>query len=231
MKTKYEYDMHVATEAGDSVGVKKALDGLGFKDDNLADRRLIFDPETEKYYKTCPAIVVHASKKVENHPELRELEIEVDRIMRETDSTGYWHSECILKDKRIESQSPFVLKSLPFARLLSRPRDKEKVWDIHLAIRESLIPNGFSEALIGNGIYYLARWKKVQEGSQERFAVFTAQGVNSLKDGRRFYAELCEWLEEVGAPPCDIKLELTTAMKLYNSPRAVPPTIDHIEWF
>jgi hypothetical protein len=230
MKTKYEYDMHIATEAGDSVSIKKALEKLGFMDDNLADRRLMFDPETEKHYTTCPAIVVHASKKVENHPELRELEIEVDKIMQETNSTGYWHSECILGDKRIESKSSFALKPLPFARLLSRPRNKEKVWDIHLAIRESLIPKGFSDVLIRNGVYYLARWKKVPEGGQERFAVFTAQGVNSLKEGRRFYVELCEWLEAVGAPPCDIKLELTTAMRLYNSPRAVPPTVDRIEW-
>lgn len=230
MKTKYEYDMHVATEAGDSVAVKKALDELGFKDDNLADRRLMFDPETEKHYTTCPAIVVHASKKIGNPPELRELEIKVHKILEDTESTGYWHSECIWEDKHIESQLPFDLKPLPFARLLSRPRDEEKVWDIHLTIRESLIPKGFSDALIGNGIYYLARWKKVLEGGQERFAVFTAQGVNSFKEGKRFYAELCDWLKAIGAPPCDIKLELTTAMKPYNAPRAVPPTVDHIDW-
>ncbi len=230
MKTKYEYDMHIATEDGDSETVKRDLDTLGFKDDNLADRKLIFDPETEKHYTTCPAIVVHASKKVENHPELRELEIEVDKIMQETNSTGYWHSELVWRDKPIESQSAFALKPLPFARLLSRPRGKEKVWDIHLAIREKLIPKGFSDVLIQNGVYYLARWKKVPDGSQERFAVFTVQGVNSFNEGKRFYSELCEWLEAVDAPPCDIKIELTTAMKLYNSPRAVPPTIDQIVW-
>ena len=119
MKTKYEYDMHIATEAGDSVAIRKALEELGFKDDNLADRKLIYDPETEKHYTSCPMIVVHASKKVEDLPELRELKIKVDAIMKKTKSTGYWHSERVWEDERIELQSPFKLKSLPFARLLS----------------------------------------------------------------------------------------------------------------
>lgn len=230
MKAKYEYDMHIATEAGDSDGVRAAITELGFKDDNLADRRVIYDPETQKHYNSCPAIVVHASKKVKTHPELRDLEIEVDNIMNKTGSTGYWHSECILDDMRIESKNPFALKPLPFARLLSRPRTVRKVWDIHLAVRESLVPVEFRECLIANGIYYLARLKNVPEGGQERFSVFTAQGINRRMEGERFYTELCGWLDAVGAPPCDIKFELTTAMEIYKNPQAVPPTVDHIDW-
>ena len=227
---RYQYDMHIATEAGDSVAVKEAITALGFKDDNLADRKLIFDQETAQHYTSCPAIVVHASKKVQDPSELRELEIAVQKIMEKTESTGYWHSECVWEDKHIESRATFAPKPLPFARLSSRPRAEEKIWDIHLAIRERTLPTGFSELLIENGIYYLARLKRVPDGGEERYAVFTVQGVNRFSEGKRLYAELCEWLEAVGAPQCDIKLELTTAMKPHNSPSAIPPTIDRIEW-
>ncbi len=227
---KLGYDMHIATESGDSEGLKMALAELGFKDDNLAQRGLIFDSETAKHYTTCPLIDVHASKKMDTHPELREIEVEVHKLMNQTESTGYWHSECILADDHLDPSTDFALKPLPFERLVSRPRPEEKVWDIHLAFREKLMPDGLNDALIESGIYYLARLKKVPEGGEERFAVYTVQGVNRLKEGRRFYAEFCDWLKSIGAPPCDIKLELTTAMRLYRDPKAVPPTVDTIVW-
>lgn len=225
-----KYDMHLATEAGDSTSLKTALAALGFKDDNLAARGLIFDPETAKQYSACPLIDVHASKKVPTHDELLKLEEEVDELMVMHDMTGYWHSEYVKKDEHIEPAGPFSLEPLPFARLESRPREKEKVWDIHLAMREDTVPETLKETLIAHGLYYLARLKKTTDGSEARFAVYTVQGVNRAKEGQRFYDELCGWLKRIGAPPCDIKLEITTAMKLYNSPRAVPPTIDHINW-
>ena len=229
---KYKYDMHIATEAGDTVAVKKAIIELGFQDDNLADRSIIYDVETARHYTCCPAIVVHSSKKVESHPELRDLEIEVVKIMEDKylGVIGYWHSECVLDDRSILSTLPFSLKPLPFEPLISRPRDEEKVWDIHLSMRESFIPPYFKELLIKNGIYYIARLKKLPEGGEARFAVFTVQGINQRKDGEVFYQRFCEWLLAVGAPRCDIKLELTTAMRLHGSPKNVPPTIETIEW-
>ncbi len=229
---KLGYDMHIATEDGDTATLKQGLATLGFRDDNLAQMGLVFDEETSKHYTACPLMKVHASKKLptETHAELRNLEFEVSKLMEDTESVGYWHSECIMFDDHIEPTSTFKLKPLPFARLASRPRHQKKVWDIHLAFCESLMPKGLSEALIGNGIYYLARLKKVPEGGEERFAVYTVQGVNRYKEGERFYLELCEWLRSVGVPPCDIKLELTTAMELYKSPRTVPPAVDSIPW-
>jgi hypothetical protein len=225
-----KYDMHIATEAGDSAALKQALSELEFRDDNLAERHLTFDAETGKHYSACPLIDVHVSKKIEARPELRELEIRVNQIMKQTNVTGYWHSEYIMADDHIDPQVPFALKPLPFARLSSRPRSEEKVWDIHLAFRESLMPPGLSETLIENGIYYIARLKKVPEGGEDRFAVYTVQGINRTKEGENFYLKFVEWLKAVGVPACDIKLELTTAMEVYNSPRLVPPTIEHIEW-
>ncbi len=225
-----KYDMHIATEAGDSASLKKSLAELGFKDDNLATRELKYDLETAKYYTSCPLIDVHASKKVADPNELQKLEVKVDQLMEQTDSTGYWHSEKIWADAHIETKVPFTLRSLPFERLLSRPRNEEKVWDIHVAFLEDLMPIGLSEALVESGIYYMARMKKLPEGGEGKFAVYTVQGINPLDEGKRFYRELCQWLMSIGAPPCDIKLEETTKMKLYNSPKAVPPTVDHIIW-
>ncbi len=227
---RYEYDIHIATEAGDSELVGMRLNELGFTDDNLAERGLIFDPETAQHYATCPLIVVHASRKTQDYAALRGLEAKVHQIMVESGATGYWHSECTLQDARIESSQPFSLKPLPFSRLLSRPRDTEKVWDIHLAIQESQLPRGLRDVLIENGIYYLSRWKKGAEETPQKFAVFTVQGINHIQEGRRFYAVLGDWLVSVGAPLATMKLELTTAMRLYNAPSAVPPTIEAISW-
>ncbi len=230
MKAPYEYDIHLATEAGDSEYVEARLKELGFTDDNLAERGLIFDPETAQHYTTCPLIVVHVSKKTQDYTTLRHLESDVDRVMVESGATGYWHSECTLEDIRLESRQSFLLKSLPFARLTSRPRDTKKVWDIHLAIQEGHLPQALKDVLIENGIYYLSRWKRGASGTRERFAVFTVQGINHIQEGRRFYAELSNWLIAIGAPPSTMKLELTTAMQLYNSPSAVPPTIETVSW-
>ncbi len=227
---KLGYDMHVATEAGGGPTLKEALASLGFADDSLAERGLIFDEETARYYTACPLIDIHVSKKVRNHPELRELEIEVDRLLRETGAVGYYHSECVLADNRIEPETAFKLHLLPFERLRSEPRETHKVWDIHLAFRESEMPRGLGEMLIENGVYYLARIKNVPGGRKERFAVYTVQGVSRLTEGKEFYAQLCAWIRSIGAPACDVKLELTTSMLVYGAAKVVPPTIDQIFW-
>lgn len=227
-----KYDMHVASEGGDSASLGAGLAKLGFKDDNLAQQGLTFDEETAKHYKSCPIIDIHASKKVATIEELRELGNRVHQIMVETGAVGYWHGESVAEDEHIESPiKAFRIEPLPFRRLISRPRNKEKVWDIHLAIQEALLVKELRDTLIGGGLYYLSRWKQLPGMSErERFAVFTVQGISPATEGQRFYTELCGWLRKVAAPSCDIKLEITTAMKLYLSPKAVPPTIEFIEW-
>ena len=227
---KYKYDMHIATEAGDSEPLKKALADLGFKDDNLVRQGLVYDSETAKHYVSCPLIDVHASKKIATIEERLELEAVVDKLMRQFNMTGYWHTESIEEDEPIEPTSQFTLTPLPFERLSSRPRSDRKVWDIHLAIRESLMPEGLGDILINHGLYYLSRNKKLPDGGEASFAVYTVQGVNQAKEGRKFYRKMRQWLRAIGAPSCDIKLEITTGMEVYNSPQAIPPTVDHIEW-
>lgn len=228
-KVIMKYDMHVASEAGNGTLLREHLARLGFKDDNLVARGLQYDSETAKHYVACPIIDVHASKKVATPEELNILEDEADAAMTETGVTGYWHSESVPADQHLEPIGVFKLHPLPFHRLASRPRDISKVWDLHLAMREDSLVKELRDALVENGLYYLSRLKKTPEG-EKKFAVFTVQGVNSLKTGWNFYTRLCEWLGQVNAPSCDIKFERTTAMKLYNSPKAVPPTIDTIEW-
>jgi hypothetical protein len=225
-----KYDMHIATEAGNSEPLKKVLSSLGFENDNLVRQGLIFDPETAKHYTSCPLIDIHVSKKIATKKERLQLEVAVDELMIQHDVTGYWHTESIDGDEHIEPQTAFELYPLPFRRLLSRPRTEKKVWDIHLAIRESIMPQALKDSLIGHGLYYLARNKKVPEGGEESFAVYTAQGINPAKEGRLFYIKMCQWLKSIGAPSCDIKFEITTGMEVYKSPRAIPPTVDHIDW-
>lgn len=228
---KPKYDMHVATEMGpSSKNLRKSLFELGFKDDNLARRGLVFNTETARHYTSCPLIDIHVSKKLPTHLELRETEVQVHRLMSNSNLVGYWHSECILEDGHYEPKVGFELRPLPFRQLISQPRDEEKVWDIHIAFQERFVPKSLGQILIDNGIYYLARIKKAPDGREECFSVYTVQGVNNIKQGQMFYTKICEWLQVVGAPSFDIKLELTTTMRLYNSPSAVPPTINKIEW-
>lgn len=210
---KYKYDMHVATEVGDNKLLRQHLARLEFKDDNLVARGLQYDSETAKHYVLCPLIDVHASKKVATPKELEDLEGEVHRVMEEANVTGYWHSECVPADLHVEPTGPLQLRPLPFKRLASRPRNLSKVWDLHLAMQDDLLPKELKDLLVENGVYYLARTKKTPEG-EKRFAVFTVQGVNSAEEGKTFFFRLCEWLEAVNAPSCDIKREVITAMKL-----------------
>lgn len=222
--------MHIATEAGNSDALRAALTQLGFKDDNLAARGLIFDPETAQHYTSCPLIDVHASIKIGTHEETLRLEDEIDELMKQNGVTGYWHSEFVEADEHIEPLTKLSIKPLPFSRLSSRPRNEKKKWDIHLSFQEDLLLQEFKEMLISHGLYYLARIKNIPQLGEKRFAVFTVQGVNRANEGRRFYSELCTWLREIGAPSCDIKLEITTGMELYNFPRAIPPTVSEIPW-
>ncbi len=224
-----KYDMHVATEAGNSDLLRRHLDRLGFKDDNLVTRGLQYDRQTAKHYAACPIIDIHTSKKVATREELEDLEVEIDRAMIEAGVTGYWHSESVPADQHLEPMGEFILHPLPFQRLTSCPRNSLKVWDLHLAVREDSMIKEFKDTLVEHGLYYLSRSKRTAE-EEKTFAVFTVQGVNPLKEGWNFYNRLCEWLGRVNAPSCDIKFEHTTAMKLYNSPKTIPPTIDQIIW-
>lgn len=199
-----KYDMHVATEAGNSDLLRRHLARLEFKNDNLVARGLQYDSETAKHYVACPIIDVHASKKVATSQELELLEREIHDAMTETEVTGYWHSESVPADQHLEPMGAFKLHQLPFQRLASRPRNTSKVWDLHLAMREDSLVKEFKDTLVENGLYYLSRIKKTPEG-EKTFAVFTVQGVNPLKEGWNFYNRLCEWLGQVSAPSCDIK--------------------------
>ena len=223
------YDIHVATEGNaDSRELHGILAGLGFKDDELVERGLIFDPITAKYYTSCPLIDIHMSLKTADLNELRSFEKELDALLFARSIPGYWHSEFIEADEHLESDGILYLQPLPFEKLESRPREESKKWDIHVAMSEQGLPVGFKQLLIEHGLYFLSRFKGKEV--KERFAVFTVQGVNHVSEGRKFYQLLKEWLVSVGAPTCDIKLEITTAMKTCNSPRAIPPTIERVVW-
>lgn len=220
-------DLHVAAEGGDIEALKIGLSELGFVDDNLSSQQLFFDAETARYYEACPIIAVHVSRKFGDSVEQRNVEKKVDALMRSSGSIGYWHSEFVMERVRIESNRPFALKPLPFAKLRSRPRlDRKKIWDAHFRLDLDETPKELLEVLVEyGGLYYLIRWR---EG--KKVVVPTMQGVNSRPEGKRLFDGICQWLEDVGAPPVDAKFEITTAMEIYGSPRLVPPTIETIEW-
>ncbi|MEZ4104476.1 MAG: hypothetical protein R3B60_04300 [Candidatus Paceibacterota bacterium] len=226
---KYTYDMHVATENDDGSVVGTALKKIGFVDDNLVDRRIIMNEDTQRFYTACPLIAVHVSKKVDDIIELRRLESLVDGIMLETNSVGYWHSECILSDVHITPSRIFKLKYFPFQKLRSKLNEENKVWDIHISVPRNSISDEIVDFFVENGIYFLARKKSTVNGLEEH-AVFTVQGINGIEEGKRLFNSLCDWVRETNFPSCDIKLELTTGMKKYNSPLNIPPTISFIDW-
>ncbi len=230
----YKYDMHVATETSQGRDeLHAALLNLGFKDDELAERGLMFDKRTAQYYpSSCPLIDIHMSRKIVDRPELTQVEIEVDRAMEAAQVPGYWHSEYIDWDVRLvhDADRSFCLRPFFCQSLESRPRDAHKVWDLHLCFLEDDLPGQLRDELVNHGLYYLARYK-MRQGERKRYAVFTVQGVNDVKtEGYRFVKELVFWLGHVGAPSCDLKMEITTRMQTYCNTSLVPPTIDTILW-
>ncbi len=236
MKPQFLYDIHVATEtaSAEQEPLHEKLIQLGYFDDDLAERGLIFDSETAKHYASCPLIDIHMSRKITTIEELREAETKLHEVMLAATVAGYWHSEYVAMDAKIIPEEKEYQDRTFFCKpLQSQPRSENKVWDIHMALRENDIPSDLKEKLIAHGLYFLSRWKKNKQNPdapKERFAVFTVQGISHPQDGKIFYQRLIAWMIEVGAPQFDAKMEITTRMETYRNPKAVPPTITEIHY-
>lgn len=227
------YDIHVATDEGlgDRYQLQQLLDSLGFTDDNLVHRGIVTDQRTAQQYTNCPLIDIHVSRKVENITELKALEESVHGAMEATQVSGYWHSEyvdfdlSIYASRAVNKPSSFFCDPLE----LQRDRTKHKKWDIHVCFSAVDLPQSLHTTMIEQGLYYISR-RKMRQGKWHEYSIFTLQGVNHPREGRRFCKEMIFWLGKAGAPTFDIKLEFTTRMEKYRNPRAHPPTIDCIKW-
>mgnify|MGYP001577133841 CR=1 FL=1 len=225
--TSKRYDLHVATDAGGhSTELKQGLIEMGFVDDDLVHRGLVFDPDTSPFYSACPLIDVHMTRKdISDSRTLRKLEARADSLVAESGCSGYWHSEYVAWDASISPGGDLRLAPPPFKALQPRPREVHKKWDVHVAFLEQDLAEPLRELLIGHGLYYLVRRK--HRGDT---AVLTVQGVNSVKEGEQFSRALLWWLVAIGVPAFDFKFEITMSMSVVNRPQLVPPTIDHVSW-
>ena len=221
-----KYDIHVATEAGgDSKELRQALAKLGFFDDALVRRGLVFGPQTGRYYSSCMAIDVHVSKKVDNLNELKLLQKNVDKLLKKSRCSGYWHSEWTEFDVSVKSDKPFALTPPSFEPLDVRPRKEHKTWDLHVAMRTDHVPEELASMLLEHGLYSIERTKLTGN-----FTIWTLQGVNGVREGRQFACALLWWLGRIGAPDFDFKFEITIGMARSGDPLLVPPTVTEIPW-
>lgn len=223
---KLPYDIHVATDAGgNSTALRQELLRLGFTDDKLVHRGLTFNTSTGQHYTACPLIDIHVSKKTSSVVELRRLQAIVDSLLRNSGCSGYWHSEYTELDVTMVGSAGTTRRLPPFKPMNVRPRDQQKVWDLHVAMVSDNVSSWLSAVLLEHGMYSIKRIKPIGN-----VTVWTLQGVSGLAEGREFARRLLWWLCSIEAPDFDFKFEITLDMSLISGPALVPPTVKNIVW-
>ena len=229
------FDIHIATEGTQNAALKQKLVALGFKDDDMAERHVTFDKKTGLFYTSCPLIGIHMSRKFATSDcrPVFAVAKQLERLMNTVGAkeTGYLHAEREWQDtvinpasKRFNPQVPF-----PCGYLKSRPRAKNKKWDIHIAIKKNELPKSLKDMLMSHGFYFIVLWK-TREGKREQHVIFTIQGVSNAKDGLELFKRMQDWFMAAGGPRVEMKLEVTNVMKRFNNPMVVPPTVTEVKF-
>lgn len=218
-----EFDIHIATEAEDSVLWKHLIEA-GYTDDELTRQKPMFDDKTGQFYLSCPAQVLHMSKKLTDESHARNEVAKLKEIISRTSVPGYYHAEYTVLDVTVTPKDPmFSILPLPIEYIESRPRAENKTWDLHISFDSELLSEEQRNALIDLGLYYISR-KKERDGSTRTYDILTMQGTNSTLQGKHLFYVLLNWLIECGGPSFDMKLEVTSHMGRFNNPQLVPPT-------
>lgn len=231
------FDMHVATDAPSEGLVfareelREKFEAWGFSHDELVHHGLTFGPRTATAYESCPLIDIHMSKKFSGEHgsiTMKETERKVIEAMTAAGLPGYFHSEFVVKDIHVEPvTSGLMLRPFPFAPFDLARREVPKVWDFHVAAEHDAVPEALRRLLLQNEVYSLLR-RKMREGREKIFEVFTLQGISSREEGQEVFDTFMKWWVESNGPPADAKLEYTTKMQTFHNPRLVPPTVDRI---
>ena len=223
-----EYDVHVASEGFGSEELTKELENIGYKDDRLTDRYVTFAPKSGSWLSSCPIIGVHMTKKpIHNYGEIRTEMNKLKGLLEKYNQVGYAHSEAVIGDITIQSREKFKPLQWPFERFDADLRDKDKEWDLHMAIPKDNLPKELEAILMDSGMYYMDVMKNRNNIDRE-FRVYTIQGISPPKEGRQIYEAIAKWCMASNVPHAEIKCEASCDMFRVGKPRIVPPTIDDV---
>lgn len=231
-----KFDMHVATENNDVPELEQELMQLGLKPDGLVDRHVDFHGKV--MVSACPLIGLHLTKKYDHLSSKEALLMigsdmkAVESLLRAYNAVGYAHAEAAHSncDVTIKSNADFVnVEPWPVAPFKPCFSDKNKKWDIHIAIPLDCLPDELADVLTQSGMYSIDL-AKVRDGQRKIFRIFTIQGVSSPTEGKMLFDSLSSWFSLVGAPHVEIKCETYVDMVRVGEPMIVPPTIDRVDF-
>lgn len=233
-----KFDTHVATQGHPDPRLEAEFAALGFKPDPLIERHVTFDEGIAM--SACPLIGSHLTKKYD------ELEIgQAKRAVREDLATaghllerhgavGYAHSEITVpaRDVTIRSEGPLhISRPWPIERFDARPSERDKKWDIHIAIPHASLEPALAEALDieRTGLYYIDLMKR-RDGREQPFRIFTIQGTCPVAEGQKLFDTMVAWFREIGAPHVEVKQETYLGMVRVGKAEIVPPTISEVRY-
>lgn len=226
-----EFEIHVAAEAGHvPEEFAQALEREGFRDDRLLELGIRLPSEDSPEGSSCPLIGLHVTWDTYDLDSYRAKRRMLDGLLRQyRDScTGYMHAEVIRpewdQDIKFHEFDEFV--RLPIRRLDAAVRPQAKLWDIHVSADVACLDPRLQERLREVGFYSIELAKQ----GQERSRVFTIQGVNHYRDGKRLFHAMWTYLRAAGGMRGSIKYEQTVKFEAFGSVRIVPPTIEAIEF-
>jgi hypothetical protein len=231
--SRVEFELHFAAEEGRvSESLRSRIYELGFRDDGLVGRGVVFSPGDLLGQVSCPLVGMHVTWQSFDRGAYLVKRGAIAALLddHQGQAVGYAHGEVIRPSWDVElAHRPFQPGvRCPIERLRQAlDRDRVKRWDIHVSARRSRLDERMEEVLFGQlGMYYIDVFKS----GAEIYRVFTVQGTNSVHEGRRLFATLLEYLRQAGGIEGAIKYEQTCFWKTCGAPQIVPPTLRTISY-
>ena len=224
-----EFEIHFAAELGTiPPALASGIYGMGFHDDRLVGRGVVFSPNDPLSAVSCPLVGMHVTWDCfdrDEYVQQRDAFAELLRFHGEG-CIGYAHAEVIKPDwdidveyKPFDSAIPYPLE--PFE---AQSRDQPKTWDIHISADADRLDPRLCEVLGERArMYYI----DVMKASGRVVRVFTIQGIGSIHEGRELFRILGEYVTAAGGVQGAIKYEETCFWATYGNPQIVPPVIDN----
>jgi hypothetical protein len=233
-------DLHFAAQAADKEGrqqieelKRELLEKRGFKDDTLAFAGAVFPEGQEPFSMSCPIIEIHVSKHPPTKTEIGSGLRELNNLMKKYNLvSGYAHGEKRLYDVTFEADDRFSPSPWRLEKFQSKIRREgiEKKWDIHATVPRDFVYNNpkVNSILKDDAGFYFIDVKKIRNGIEGIYRVYTIQGVNNTNEGEIVFDAFFDWAKKSKFPRLELCLEKTIQVCRYNNPQIVPPTIDKV---
>ena len=226
MNDEFEYEIHFAAEYTPSASrLREQLYSLGFEDDPLKFKGVVYSGTLADGRSSCPILDTHVTwstfDRILYLNQLSEFEELLSQYAEHIE--GYTHAEVIRPEwdvdfalKPFNPSSDWKLRKFRFCENSSR-----KLWDIHISTELSSLDKRLAKILHSDmGLYYIDLEK--QSGT---YRIFTLQGTDSVPEARTLFFNLVANLRSLGGFAGSVKFEQTTYWQVLGKPKILPPRL------